>query len=188
MALSLVLSMPAHAQQQKAQAMPSKIKELHKEARLNDGQRKKMTAAYNEYAAQCKKAKDTPDAAKAAKMRYNAQKTFHKAQVSNMTEKQWVEYVKVHYAPEVEAKTDYYLSLLSESADYSDAELQQAKDEIYDFLMKEKVVYARYKYDFATQKRNIAKLKVIQPASLRYALTIEKAKAEGTFSKGKINW
>lgn len=187
-ALSLVLAMPANAQQQNTQAMPSKVKELHKVARLNENQRKKMTAAYNEYAAQCKKARETQDPRKAAKMKYNASKAYHEAQVENMTEKQWQEYVNVHYAPEIEAKTAYYISLLQENDDYGEQELEQARKDIYDFLMKEKVVYARDKYDFATQKKNIAMLKVLQPAALKYAQTIEKAKATGRFSKGKINW
>lgn len=48
--------------------------------------------------------------------------------------------------------------------------------DIYKYLMLEKIVYFTYKYDYAKQKNNISRLKAIQPSVLKASNNIEKQK------------
>ncbi len=62
------------------------------------------------------------------------------------------------------------------------------KKEIYSYLMAEKLVYVRDKYDIKKQKENISRLKNVRPQSLRESEIREKQKAQGKIVNGKINW
>ena len=54
--------------------------------------------------------------------------------------------------------------------------------------MLEKIVYVKDKYDFATQKNNISRLKQVQPKSLKESLNIEKQKGLGKVRLGSVMW
>ena len=101
---------------------------------------------------------------------------------------QIIRYVSIAYAPEIEAKTDYKVSLLTENGEYADSEINKMKKDIYRYLMLEKVVYFRDKYDYAKQKENISRLKKLQPASLKESNNMEKQKGMGKLVLGKIKW
>ena len=119
---------------------------------------------------------------------YQTKKQFHESVMKILTEGQIIKYVNIAYAPEIEAKTDYKMSLLKESGEYTEAETAKMRKEIYGYLMLEKVVYFRDKYDYAKQKNNISRLKKLQPASLKESNNKEKQKGMGKLISGKIKW
>lgn len=108
--------------------------------------------------------------------------------MSILTEVQRNKYIEVTSTPEVEAKTEYKLSLLKEANEYSDIELQLKRKAIFTYLMSEKIVYARDKYDIKKQKENISRLKNLLPKALRESNIREKQKGQGKISNGNINW
>lgn len=119
---------------------------------------------------------------------YRTKKQFHETMMKVLTESQIIRYVNVAYAPEIEAKTNYKMSLLEENGEYTDSELESMRKGIYRYLMLEKVVYFRDKYDYAKQKNNISRLKKLQPAALKESNNIEKQKGMGRLVSGKIKW
>ena len=119
---------------------------------------------------------------------YRTKKQFHETMMKVLTESQIIRYVNVAYAPEIEAKTNYKMSLLEENGEYTDSELESMRKGIYTYLMLEKVVYFRDKYDYAKQKNNISRLKKLQPAALKESNNIEKQKGMGRLVSGKIKW
>lgn len=58
--------------------------------------------------------------------------------MATFTESQRNKYIEVTSTPEVEAKTDYKLSLLKEANEYSDLELKLKRKAIFAYLMSEK--------------------------------------------------
>lgn len=121
-------------------------------------------------------------------MKYYANKTFNKVLMQTLTEAQRNRYIRITSLPEIEAKTEYKVSLLEESGEYTETELKSKYNEIFNYLMMEKTGYARDKYDIRKQKDNIARLKSIQPKSLRESNIREKQKAQGRFVNGKTKW
>ena len=121
--------------------------------------------------------------------KYEIEKMCHEEIVSQLSDKQIAEYCENTFAPEVTAKTDYRMSLLTEvDNEYTDAELQKIRNDIYNYLMLEKIVYYKYKYDFAKQKENIGRLKAIQPAAMKAAVINEKQKSYNKVSAGRVQW
>lgn len=109
-----------------------------------------------------------------AQMRYDAGKRFHNILVSILSDRQIYEYAVGNFAPEVRAKADYRVALLAGHGNYSQSALLEMRDRIFDYLMQEKIVYFREKYDYPTQKENIRRLKKTQPACLVESNLIEK--------------
>ena len=129
------------------------------------------------------------DSKERAYKKYSIEKQFHEVLIGCLTDKQISNYVNIVFAPEVDAKTEYRLSLLLEQENlYSETEITKMKAEIYNYLMLEKIVYFKDKYDFAKQKNNISRLKALQPTSLKSSNNLEKQKGYGKFMNGKINW
>lgn len=166
-----------------------KIIEISKIVKLSKQQEAAIRKAYDAYNA-------TVDSAlyiekspiKASRMKYYANKTFNKVLMQTLTEAQRNRYIRITSLPEIEAKTEYKVSLLEESGEYTETELKSKYNEIFNYLMMEKIVYARDKYDIRKQKDNIARLKNIQPKSLRESNIREKQKAQGRFVNGKTKW
>ncbi|MCM1148440.1 MAG: hypothetical protein NC124_16775 [Clostridium sp.] len=131
----------------------------------------------------------TLTAREAAFRKYAIDKECHEELVRQLSDRQIAEYCNAVFAPEVEAKTAYRMSLLTEvDNDYTEKELAVARKEIYRYLMLEKIVYFKYKYDFARQKENISRLKAIQPAALKSSLNNEKQKGYGKVMSGRVSW
>lgn len=120
--------------------------------------------------------------------KYEIEKKYHEELIRSLSKKQIAEYCNIVFAPEVDAKTNYKLSLLTEESNYSEAEISAMYQDIYKYLMLEKIVYFTYKYDYAKQKNNISRLKAIQPSVLKASNNIEKQKGYGKFISGKIQW
>lgn len=121
--------------------------------------------------------------------KYEIDKECHEKLISQLTDKQIADYCNVVFAPEVSAKTDYRMSLLKEvDNEYTDEELVNAWYSIYKYLMLEKIVYFKYKYDYAKQKENISRLKALQPSALKASINNEKQKGYDKVISGKVKW
>ena len=166
-----------------------KIAEIGKIVKLTSKQKSALIKGYKEYLT----ALDSSvylvnDAIQAVSIKYRANKVFHELLMNTLKEKQRIEYIQITSAPEIEEKTNYKLSLLSESGDYSDKELLKMKDEIFNYLMLEKVVYIRDKYNIQKQKENISRLKNVEPRCLKESNIREKQKGQGRLKKGNVQW
>lgn len=121
--------------------------------------------------------------------KYEIDKECHEKLISHLTDKQIADYCNVVFAPEVSAKTEYRMSLLKEvDNEYTDDELVNAWNSIYKYLMLEKIVYFKYKYDYAKQKENISRLKALQPSALKASINNEKQKGYDKVISGKVKW
>lgn len=119
---------------------------------------------------------------------YEARRNCHNILVKTLSNAQFVKFIKASCAPEVNAKSDYYLSLLRLMNKYTEAELCVFKEEIYNFLMLEKIAYVKYKYDYGKQKENIGRLKAVKPKSLQESLNIEKQTSMEKIRNGRVLW
>ena len=119
---------------------------------------------------------------------YDAKHDFHNRFIGILTTAQLVAYVKSVYKPEVNAKASYYCSLLTDTGKYDELTIKEYKKKISEYLMLEKIVYVRDKYDYAKQKNNISRLKALQPTCLKEALNLEKQKGLNKLRNGKIAW
>ena len=166
-----------------------KIKEITKIVKLSGSQEQAIRTAYDLYNSKVDSALyEVENAKEATRIKYEAGKAFNKALMTILTEMQRNKYIEVTSTPEVEAKTEYKLSLLKEANEYSDLELQLKRKAIFTYLMSEKIVYARDKYDIKKQKENISRLKNLLPKALRESNIREKQKGQGKISNGTINW
>lgn len=121
--------------------------------------------------------------------KYEIERECHEIIIGQLTDKQIADYCNVVFAPEVSAKTDYRMSLLKEvDNEYTDEELVNAWNSIYEYLMLEKIVYFKYKYDYAKQKENISRLKALQPSALKASINNEKQKGYDKVISGKVKW
>ena len=108
--------------------------------------------------------------------------------MSVLDENQRIKYIRVISTPEVNEKVNAKVALLQEKNTYTQSQIDSISSSMFEYLMLEKYVYAKDKYDVAKQKENIRRLKRIEPSSIKESNTIEKIKAQGKLSKNKINW
>ncbi|MFA4047105.1 hypothetical protein HPS54_10940 [Prevotella sp. PCHR] len=175
--------------QQTGQRSDRKIIEITKIVKLSVEQEKAIREAYDRYNEKIDSSLyDIKDAVVAARMKYEAGKAFNEALMNTLTEPQRNRYIRVTSTPEIEVKAQYKTDLLSETGEYTDAELKEKKTAIFNYLMAEKIVYVRDKYNIKKQKENIRRLKQVQPVSLRESEIREKQKAQGRFVNGKVRW
>lgn len=166
-----------------------KIAEIAKVISLTNIQKSLLKEAYVKYKAASDSALyQVADIPTSVSLVYKTKRDFHETMMKVLTEGQIIKYVNIAYAPEIEAKTDYKMSLLTEDSEYTESEKETMRKEIYKYLMLEKVVYFRDKYDYAKQKNNISRLKKLQPASLKESNNREKQKGMGKLVLGKIKW
>ncbi len=177
------------AQVKNSERSDRKIIEISKIVKLSKVQESTIRSAYNSYMQTVDSSLyEEPDPIHATEMKYSANKRFHNTMMNTLNEKQRLEYIRVTSTPDVEAKTQYKLGLLKESEEYTEDELGQMHDEIFDYLMSEKVVYFRDKYNTQKQKENISRLKNVQPRSLKESNIREKMKGQGRLRNGKVKW
>lgn len=188
--LALCAYTVSHAQQPLyVDGEEKKVAELASVINVNSMQRTAISEAYNKKRRKTEALDTTADAKSRAFKKYEIDKACHEELIKQLSDRQISEYCNTAFAPEVTAKTEYRMSLLAElENEYTAAELEKIRGEIYRYLMLEKIVYFRYKYDFAKQKAAISRLKTIQPQSLKASMNIEKQKNYGKFFNGKINW
>ncbi len=166
-----------------------KILEITKIVKLSNKQEQQIRTAYDAYNVKIDSALyEVKDAKAAARIKYEAGKEFNKTLMATLTESQRNKYIEVTSTPEVEAKTDYKLGLLKEANEYSDLELKLKRKAIFTYLMSEKIVYARDKYNIKKQKENISRLKNLIPKALLESNIREKQKGQGKITNGNIKW
>jgi len=165
-----------------------KLAELKKILKLSPEQEKTMKAAYLTYQLQSDSILNIADPSQATGLKYQTDKQLQKTVMATLTEEQQIQYFTTLGTPDVTAKTAEKVQLLRESGQYSEQELSQKQKEIFDYIMAEKIVYLRDRFNIAKQKDNINRLKQEQPASLRESDTREKLKATGKINNGKVNW
>lgn len=185
----MALSAQAQVGEIKKSRGDSKVAEISKFITLDETQKSIIRNAYELYKIYSDSALyKVDDASVAAQLKYDAGRVFHDTLMGILTDSQRVKYVNAAYAPEIKAKTEYRMELLREKGCYSEKELEKMEKEIYDYLMLEKVVYVRDKYDFSKQKNNISRLKMVQPKTLKESQNIEKQKGLGKLRAGSITW
>ena len=128
------------------------------------------------------------DPALAATLKYEADKKLKQTLMNTLTESQRNKYIRITSTPEVMEKATAKVALLRETSSYTEAQLDSAQIDIFNYLMLEKVVYARDKYDYRKQKENIAQLKKLQPDKLKKANAQEKLKHQGNAKTGRYQW
>lgn len=166
-----------------------KLLEISKIISLSDFQKSKIVDAYEKYEKTCDSIDcNVNDIKESVDLIYKAKLQLHKSIIGVLTDIQIAKYVNIAFSPEIAAKTEYKVSLLREGNAYSATELEVMRKQIYGYLMLEKVVYFRDKYDFDKQKNNISRLKIVQPNCLKESNNREKQKGLGKLIKGKINW
>jgi len=165
-----------------------KLAELKKILKLSPAQEQTMKSAYLTYQLKSDSILNVVDPSQVSSLKYQADKQLQETVMTTLTEEQQVQYFTTLGTPDVTAKTAEKVQLLRESGQYSEQELAQKQKEIFDYLMAEKIVYLRDKFNIAKQKDNIHRLKQAQPASLRESDTREKMKATGKMNDGKVKW
>lgn len=172
-----------------SELVKQKIGGITKIIALTNSQRNAIVDAYEALLVDCDSTNmSSLDVDATVEALYQAKRKFHEKVMSVLTDLQITKYVQIAFAPEIKAKTEYKVSLLKEQNQYSSSELEDMRVKIYNYLMLEKVVYFRDKYDFAKQKNNISRLKKIQPNCLKESNNLEKQKGLGKFIQGKIKW
>ena len=190
----MILSISMFAQTASSDEIDSKLKEIESVISLNPTQKSSIQHSLLNKRAQRSAlshgaSKHAQDKKEMAFKKYAIDKKCHEELIQSLSEKQIAEYCNIVFAPEVDAKTKYKLSLLTEEENnYTEAEISSMYQEIYKYLMLEKIVYFTYKYDYAKQKNNISRLKAIQPTCLKASNNIEKQKGYGKFVSGKVKW
>jgi len=128
------------------------------------------------------------DSKQAAILKYRADKQIRETLMATLTEEQRIQYLTVQEAPYVMAKAEAKVELLRESGQYSEQELTEKQQEIFEYLMNEQIVYQRDRYNVSKLRDNIQNLRKVQPSSLRESDTREKLKVSGRINNGKIKW
>lgn len=187
--LMFVMCVDTHAQIRGARS-DRKIVEIKKIVDLTRNQETAIRQAHDTYNRTVDSSLyNVDDPVLASEMKYRASKVFHESLMDVFTEKQRNRYIEVTSAPEVRMKADYKVGLLRESNKYSERELEAKRTAIYNYMMSEKIVYVRDKYNIKKQKDNIERLKTIQPRALKESNIREKQKAQGRIRPdGSIQW
>lgn len=166
-----------------------KIIELQKIISLSSQQEKEIRHYHSIYSQTADSALlYVDDPYESAQIKYDANKVFHEALMGILSDSQRNKYIYVAYSPEVKAKTEAKIKILAESGTYTDKDLNKMKKEIFEYLMKEKIVYFREKYNIDNQKQNIHQLKKHQPKALKEANAQEKLKHNGKPHRGRYQW
>ena len=166
-----------------------KMTEISSVVTLNNSQKSSINDALSRKEDKMERFNGKPLTKEMVFRKYEIDKECHEKLVSQLSDKQIADYCNLMFAPEVSAKTDYRMALLKEvDNDYTEDELSSVRESIYKYLMLEKIVYFKYKYDYAKQKENISRLKAIQPAALKASINNEKQKGYGRVVSGRVNW
>lgn len=78
-----------------------------------------------------------------------------------LTDSQIVAYISNKGRVDVNIKTDEKMRYLEDAGIYKPEELKEMQRQIFNYLMREKIVYMRDRYDIDKQKKNIQSLKSI---------------------------
>ncbi len=175
--------------QSQRQRSNRKIREIKKVITISPTQEAALREAYSKYQQEGDSILlKVKNAATATQLKYESDKAFHTVFMNALTETQRNKYITVTSTPEVMAKAQAKAGLLRETGNYTDEQLATATTSIFNYLMLEKVVYERDKYDYMKQKENIRLLKKLEPTDLKKANAQEKLKLQGASVQGKTQW
>ncbi|MBP5307089.1 MAG: hypothetical protein J6Y79_03465 [Paludibacteraceae bacterium] len=190
--LSIVVSLHtvmAEGSQEPARRSDRKIIELKKIITLSPTQEETIRTAYEAYCLRSDSILyNVSDGLEAAYLTRANKRKYDETLMRTLTENQRNHYIRITCTPEVEEKTASRVAVMRETGDYSQAELDSASRSIFEYLMKEKVVYKRDKYDYRKQRENIGQLKRLKPKHLQCAEAQEKARMYRKYYEGRIRW
>lgn len=166
-----------------------KLIEIKKVISLTEKQEEIIREAY-EYLSHQKDSilYEVQDPIEAARLSRITNKEFHNTFMKTLSDSQRTNYIMTTCTPEVEEKAEVKIDELRNTGEYDEVTLATEKKRIFNYLMLEKVVYSRDKYDYKKQKENIAQLVKLRPSSLKKANTAQKLRIQGTTYKGKVQW
>ena len=187
--LFLLLIQPCMAQTENISGVDRRLIEIKKIVTLSPQQEETLKTAYTVYQQKSDSILfKVADPQQAAILKYQADKQLMETTITILTDEQQVQYFTVRGTPAAMAKAEARISVLRESGQYSEEELAQKKQEIFDYLIGEQIVIQREGYNIGKQREELIKLSKAQPASLRESDTRVKLKSEGRMNNGKIKW
>lgn len=166
-----------------------KIIELKKIMTISPTQEEAIRTAYEKYC----QSKDSilynvNDPYEAAVLNRETKKTYDSIFIKSLTEYQINHYISIISSPEIREKAAAKIEELRESGQYTSSQLDSAQISIENYLMKEKLVYFKHKYNYRKQKDNIAQLKKKRPLHLKKAEAHEKMRINRKSGQGRIIW
>jgi hypothetical protein len=174
---------------QDTEKLPFKLAEINKMVTLNPSQQKKLENYHKHYEAIMDSALyKVQDKNEATFLIRKTKQKFDEYFFDLLSEKQKTEYIRTLSTPEVQEKAKAKVDILYKAKKYSNKELQDAYDEIFEYLMLEKIVYSTQKYNIEKQKENIAQLKKLEPQALRTANAFQKVKHQGKKYQDGFQW
>lgn len=166
-----------------------KILELKKIITISPIQEEAIRTAYEAYSATTDSILyDVQDPLQAARLTRANKRRYDETFMKTLTDAQRNRYIRVTSTPEVEEKAASRVAVMRESGDYTQAQLDSAQRSIFEYLMLEKIVYKRDKYDYRKQRENITQLKARRPRDLKRAEAQEKARIMRKHYQGRIQW
>lgn len=117
-----------------------------------------------------------------------AEKQYTQFFYETLNNQQTMQYVNAKGNADVRRKTEDRMAMLRETEDYKESELLEIEEQVFNYLMLEKVVYMRDKHNVAKQKENIHRLKSIQPTYIKAAESHRKLKHDGRIQNGRVKW
>lgn len=165
------------------------VAEINKMVELNEVQKEKLNNLHSNYLAAMDSAINRiEDKRKAAFTIHRCKQTFNTNLMELLSDEQKVEYIRNYATPEVAEKARVKVQVLRKSDKYTKEELKKHFDEIFEYLMLEKIVYVTERYNIDKQKENIAQLKKLEPKGLKAANTFQKIKHQGKRYQDGFQW
>ena len=179
----------AFAQEGTNRRSDRKILELKKIITISPTQEEAIRTAYEAYSATTDSILyDVQDPLQAARLTRANKRRYDETFMKTLTDAQRNRYIRVTSTPEVEEKAASRVAVMRESGDYTQAQLDSAQRSILEYVMLEKIVYKRDKYDYRKQRENITQLKARRPRDLQRAEAQEKARIMRKHYQGRIQW
>jgi len=192
--LILILVQPSMAQSdstknQRISGVERRLMELKKIITLSPAQEETLKTAFTVYQQRSDSIfLNVADPKQVAILDYQVDKQTREALTATLTDEQLIQYFSIRGIPGVMARTEAKIQLLRESGQYTEQELAQKQQEMFDYFMNQQVINQRDKYDFSKKMDDIQKLQTAQPTSLRESDSRKKLKATGRMNNGKIKW
>lgn len=187
--VAAALSAAVFAQSSESRRSDRKILELKKIITISPTQEEAIRSAYESYSATTDSILyNVSDPLQAARLTRANKRRYDETFMKTLTDAQRNRYIRVTSTPEVEEKAASRVAVMRESGDYTQAQLDSAQRSIFEYLMLEKIVYKRDKYDYRKQRENITQLKARRPRDLQRAEAQEKARIMRKHYQGRIQW
>ncbi|GHT17683.1 hypothetical protein FACS189429_2300 [Bacteroidia bacterium] len=169
--------------------VPLMVAEICKMVELSEYQKEMLSNLYAVYIQQMDSAVyEVTDVNESSALIYNVKKQWNEELMTLLSDTQKIEYTRNSARSEVWEKAAAKVKSLRKNPKYSEEELAEFQQQIFDYLMLEKIAYACDRYNIERQKENIAQLKKLEPQSLKEANTLQKAKHQGVVYQNGYRW